>query len=154
MAAHKSSEKRQELLRIISSNLYALRMKKFPGRGGQKKCADLLQMRQQQWAPWEKGQRMPNEESLERIAEMFEVSVEYLKTDHSSPSKAEPLASALRNTSGDGGKPDSLIDTLAENMAQSVAEATKRKLVSAIGTDKIKAVFKLELSLVDLEFGS
>ncbi|MCD7907253.1 MAG: helix-turn-helix domain-containing protein [Clostridium sp.] len=62
----------------IGKNIRACREMKFPGRGGQKQCAEAFGVTQQQWSPWESGARTPNSRRLRDIAAFFGVSVEFL----------------------------------------------------------------------------
>lgn len=64
-------------------------MKKFPGRGGGKKCAESFGVSPQQWSPWERGMRTPDELRLSQIADFFGVTVEFLRRDNSTR-KPEP----------------------------------------------------------------
>lgn len=72
-----------ELKATIAKNIKACRVNKFPGRGGGKKCAESFGVSPQQWSPWERGMRTPDELRLQQIADFFEVTVEYLRRDHS-----------------------------------------------------------------------
>ncbi len=63
---------------IIAGNIQRLKEKKFPGRGGSKKCADALGVTPQQWSPWEIGTRGPDEATLRAIAKLFGVTVDEL----------------------------------------------------------------------------
>ncbi len=72
-----------ELREIIAHNIRDCRLKKFPGRGGGKKCAETFGVSPQQWSPWERGMRTPDELRLSQIAEFFDVSVEFLRRDNS-----------------------------------------------------------------------
>ncbi len=92
-----------ELRRVIAENIRAARMKKFPGRGGGKKCAEAFGVSPQQWSPWERGMRTPDEFRLRQLAEFFEVSVEYLRQDHSPP---ESRLDALSSSSDDSLLPE------------------------------------------------
>ncbi len=74
-----------ELRKIIAANIRAERMKKFPGRGGGKRCAEAFGVSPQQWSPWERGMRTPDEYRLRKLADFFGVTVEHLRRDHSSP---------------------------------------------------------------------
>lgn len=80
-----------ELRQAIATNIRAERMKKFPGRGGSKKCAAAFSefigknVSPQQWSPWEKGKRTPDESRLKQIAGFFGVTVEDLRRDKSQP---------------------------------------------------------------------
>lgn len=71
-----------ELREAIARNIRECRIKKFPGRGGGKKCAESFGVSPQQWSPWERGMRTPDELRLSQIAEFFSVSVEYLRRDN------------------------------------------------------------------------
>ena len=70
---------------IIASNIRECRLKKFPGRGGGKQCAEAFGVSPQQWSPWERGMRTPDEARMQQMADFFGVSVEYLRADHSPP---------------------------------------------------------------------
>ncbi len=72
-----------ELREIIAHNIRDCRLKKFPGRGGGKKCAETFGVSPQQWSPWERGMRTPDELRLSQIAEFFGVTVEFLRRDNS-----------------------------------------------------------------------
>ena len=71
------------LRETIATNIRDCRLKKFPGRGGGKKCAESFGVSPQQWSPWERGMRTPDELRLSQIAEFFGVTVEYLRRDNS-----------------------------------------------------------------------
>ncbi len=79
-----------ELRQIIAANIRAERMKKYPGRGGGKKCAEAFGVSPQQWSPWERGMRTPDELRLSQIAEFFGVTVDYMRHDHSVPPNVTP----------------------------------------------------------------
>lgn len=70
------------LRRTIARNIRECRMRKFPGRGGGKKCAAAFGVSPQQWSPWERGARTPDESRLGQMAEFFGVTVEWLRKDH------------------------------------------------------------------------
>ena len=74
-----------ELRNTIAHNIRECRKKKFPGRGGSKKCAEAFGVSPQQWSPWECGKRTPDEDRLVKIAKFFDVDVEYLRRDNSRP---------------------------------------------------------------------
>ena len=75
---------------IIARNIRELKERKFPGRGGSKKCADALGVTPQQWSPWEIGARGPDEKTLKAIAKLFGVTVDDLLRE----SEPEPQAVA------------------------------------------------------------
>ena len=80
-----------ELRETIARNIRECRLKKFPGRGGGKKCAESFGVSPQQWSPWERGMRTPDEYRLSQIADFFGVTVEYLRRDNS----VKPLDSGI-----------------------------------------------------------
>ena len=71
-----------ELRENIARNIRECRSRAFPGRGGGKRCAEAFGVTPQQWSPWERGLRTPDEVRLARIAELFGVTVEYLRRDN------------------------------------------------------------------------
>ncbi len=71
------------LRETIAKNIRECRVKKFPGRGGGKKCAESFGVSPQQWSPWESGKRTPDELRLEQIASFFSTTVEWFRRDHS-----------------------------------------------------------------------
>ena len=71
-----------DLREIIADNIRKCRKKKFPGRGGSKKCAEAFKVSPQQWSPWECGKRTPDEGRMKEIAKFFGVTVAYLREDH------------------------------------------------------------------------
>lgn len=88
-----------ELRENIARNIKAERIKKFPGKGGGKLCAETFGVTPQQWSPWERGMRTPDEYRLLQIAEFFGCSVEHLRRGSDAtevrrvaPPMPEPLA--------------------------------------------------------------
>lgn len=79
------------LKEVIARNIRSCRMRKFPGRGGGKKCAEAFGVSPQQWSPWETGKRTPDELRLGQIAEFFGVSVEYLRCDYDGESRTSKV---------------------------------------------------------------
>lgn len=81
----------KELRDTIARNIRDCREKLYPGRGGQKKCAEAFTLHvgrnvsPQQWSPWERGMRTPDEVRLDQLAKFFHVTVEYLRKDHRPP---------------------------------------------------------------------
>ena len=71
-----------ELRETIGRNIRECRMRKYPGRGGGKKCADSFGVSPQQWSPWERAVRTPDELRLSQIAEFFGVTVEFMRRDN------------------------------------------------------------------------
>ncbi len=86
----------EELRQTIAQNIRNCRMNKFPGRGGAKLCATAFGVSPQQWSPWERGLRIPDETRLRKIAEFFGVDVDYLRKNHGNaqPTPPPPPASA------------------------------------------------------------
>ena len=70
---------------IIARNIKNCRMRKYPGWGGGKRCAEAMGVSPQQWSPWECGKRTPDEVRLAAIAEHFGVTSEFLRRDHDVP---------------------------------------------------------------------
>lgn len=85
-----------ELKERIARNIKECRLKKFPGRGGAKKCAEAFGVSPQQWSPWEKGYRTPDETRMSQLAMFFGVTVECLRRDNSPPVHPEPGISVSR----------------------------------------------------------
>lgn len=85
-----------KLRETIARNIRECRQKKYPGRGGAKKCAEAFSthigqnISPQQWSPWECGMRTPEELRLEQMAKFFDVTVEYLRKDHRQPIPGAP----------------------------------------------------------------
>jgi len=96
----------KKLRDTIARNIREWRDKKFPGRGGGKKCAEAFSVHcgsnvsPQQWSPWERGMRTPDETRLEQLAKFFEVTVEYLRADHRKPPGAPPEPPKAREAAG------------------------------------------------------
>lgn len=70
------------LRETIARNIRECRLRKYPGRGGGKRCAESFGVSPQQWSPWESGKRTPDELRLEQIAAFFETTVEWFRRDH------------------------------------------------------------------------
>ena len=82
-----------ELREIIARNIRNCRLKKFPGRGGGRKCAEAFGVSPQQWSPWERGMRTPDEVRLSQLAEFFGVTVEWMRRDNRPPPSGKPQES-------------------------------------------------------------
>ncbi len=72
----------EALKKTVGANIAFLRKKKFPGFGGAQICAAEFGVSPQQWSPWERGSRMPNEDRMQSIAEFFGVTVAWIREDH------------------------------------------------------------------------
>ncbi len=79
-----------ELREIIARNIRECRLKKFPGRGGGKRCAEAFGVSPQQWSPWERGMRTPDEMRLSQLADFFGVTVEWMRRDNRPPPAGKP----------------------------------------------------------------
>ena len=79
-----------ELREVIARNIRVCRLQKFPDRGGGKKCAETFGVSPQQWSPWERGTRTPDEVRLSQIAEFFGVTVEWMRRDNRPPPAEKP----------------------------------------------------------------
>lgn len=94
------------LRETIAKNIRSCRVKRFPGRGGSKKCAEALGVSPQQWSPWERGMRTPDEGRMIAIAKFFGVTVEWLRTDHSMPPGQEQSQEQPGEPPGEQSNPD------------------------------------------------
>lgn len=92
----------------------------------QKKIADFFNTSPQSYAQWEKGLRKPTQESLEKLANYFNVSTDYLlgNTNIKNPETLdidkEDLKKSLQKSVGFNGKPPT--DEEVENMANAFLE--------------------------------
>ncbi len=86
------------LRETIARNIRAYRVQKYPGRGGAKQCAEIFGVSPQQWSPWERGLRTPDESRLLQIAKFFNVTVEDLRRDTSDSSTPPTPPPAIQDT--------------------------------------------------------
>lgn len=63
------------LAKTMGSIIRALRLKKYPGHGGQIKCAADFGVSQSEWSHWERGTKTPSAINQKRIADHFAVNV-------------------------------------------------------------------------------
>lgn len=131
----------QPLREIIGRNIRDCRKKKFPGRGGAKQCALAFGVSPQQWSPWERGGRTPDESRLEQIAGFFGVTVEFLRRDNrtapGAPSTPPPPANNTPTHSMQEIIPSSL----------SVPEA-----IMTLHSKRLKAVYEVEVSIKSVKY--
>lgn len=80
----------EELRLTIARNIKQCRLATFPGWGGGKRCAETFGVKPQQWSPWERGVRTPDEQHMQKLAAFFNVSVEYLRTHQGDYQPPEP----------------------------------------------------------------
>ncbi len=83
----------EDLRATIAHNIRTCRCLYYPGRGGAKSCAEEFGVSPQQWSPWENGRRTPDEIRLQQLAAFFNVTVEFLRTDHEAKSVTSPAES-------------------------------------------------------------
>lgn len=114
------------LRETIARNIRDCRLRKYPGRGGGKRCAESFGVSPQQWSPWESGKRTPDELRLEQIASFFGTTVEWFRRDHrndypaaitglaSSPEKREIIHTQILGADVTRARPVSLPDTTDE----------------------------------------
>lgn len=91
----------------------------------QKDIADYFGTTPQSYAQWEKGLRKPSQDSLEKLANFFNVSTDYLlgNTDIKNPNELdiEKVKTSLRKSLGFNGKTEIPEEEL-ESMAQAFIE--------------------------------
>ncbi len=73
-----------ELRTTIARNITKLRMLKYPGRGGAKRCALDFGALPQQWSRWERGHTTPSESRMVEIATFFGTDVASLRQNRRS----------------------------------------------------------------------
>lgn len=93
----------------------------------QKQIAEALNIKQPTYAQWENGRTKPKGETLEKFADFFNVSTDYLlgKTDikNSSDIDEDALEQSLRKSVGFNGKPAT--DEEIENMKNALIDYLK-----------------------------
>ncbi|HFV2627353.1 TPA: helix-turn-helix domain-containing protein [Streptococcus agalactiae] len=96
----------------------------------QKELAKIIQTSQQNIAYWEKGSRNPKHKSIEKLANVFNVSTDYLlgNTDLKNPNDLdiEKVKQNLKKSLGYNGTSDIPEDEL-ESMAQAFIEHFKNQ---------------------------
>lgn len=90
----------KELRETIARNIRECRMKAYPGRGGAKQCAEDFGVSPQQWSPWERAMRTPDELRLSQIAEFFGVSVAFLRGDGSGTQNRQKPEPGVNDSGG------------------------------------------------------
>ncbi|MGT2714742.1 helix-turn-helix domain-containing protein [Streptococcus pluranimalium] len=95
----------------------------------QKDIAEYFGTSPQSYAQWEKGLRKPSQDSLEKLAKFFDVSIDYLLgyTDkkNSTDIDEEALEASLRKSIGFNGKPPT--DQEVENMKNALIDYLKNR---------------------------
>lgn len=71
-----------ELRAAIAQNIRTCNAALYPGRGGRQKAAEDFGVSPQQWSPWCRGLRTPDELRLQQIGDFFAVTVEWLRRDN------------------------------------------------------------------------
>ena len=109
---------------MFPERLKALRKK---AKLTQKQIAEALNIKQPTYAQWENGRTKPKGETLEKFADFFNVSTDYLlgKTDikNSSDIDEDALEQSLRKSIGFNGKPAT--DKEIENMKNALIDYLK-----------------------------
>lgn len=109
---------------MFPERLKALRKK---AKLTQKQIAEALNIKQPTYAQWENGRTKPKGETLEKFADFFNVSTDYLlgKTDikNSSDIDEDALEQSLRKSIGFNGKPAT--DEEIENMKNALIDYLK-----------------------------
>ena len=67
-------KKDPDLASAIGSTLKTLREQRFPGHGGQLRCAKEFGVYPQVWASWEAGQKVPIDSSRVKLMEFFGIT--------------------------------------------------------------------------------
>lgn len=67
------------LASAIRSAIKKNRQKKFPGYGGQKKCAENFGADRAKWSKWENGLSVPSDTEQRRLAAFFGISMAELR---------------------------------------------------------------------------
>lgn len=144
------------LRRIIGDNIHACRVEKHPERGGAKKCAEALGVSPQQWSPWERGFRTPDELHLERIAAYFGKTVEYMRRDNRQPepdARSGGAASRFARVSGESNPRRDDAGEAASAEAPDVPSyicMSTPELLAAMHRDKIKLVYQVEVTVTSV----
>lgn len=150
-----------DLRKIIGDNIRACRQKAFPGRGGGKSCAEALGVSPQQWSPWEKGTRTPDETSLRSIAKLFGVDVEYMRRDNTAAAEnsAAPAPTVSRSEKEDQPKQSDKAKPIpASPMTKDspISDFTGPEFYSYLYRNKVKVKFYVTVTyeVTDIEFGA
>lgn len=135
----------ENLRQIIASNIRTCRKEKFPGPGGAKKCAKAFGVMPQQWCPWERGKRTPDESRLAQIAAFFGKSVEYMRHDN------QPSPPGWENAPDESrGLRQNLNDSPTERPPYTLLSVPE--LLIAMQRDNVKAVYQVEVSVTSVRF--
>ena len=132
----------QALRETIARNIRNCRLTKYPGRGGGKQCAEAFSryigknISPQQWSPWERGMRTPDETRLEQIAAFFGKTVEYMRRDTRPPVSGAPSGFPSEHARADDAP------QREPYTAMSIPE-----LLMAMGRDRVTAVYQIEISV-------
>lgn len=132
----------QSLRESIGRNIRECRIKKYPGRGGAKQCAEDFGVSPQQWSPWERGGRTPDETHLEQIADFFGVTVEFLRRDRR-------LAPGAPSTQPPPASNEMPLPPPQERIPEflSVPEA-----IMTLHSQRLKAVYEVEISVKSVKY--
>lgn len=134
------------LRETIARNIRNCRLRKFPGRGGAKKCAEEFGVSPQQWSPWERGGRTPDEDRLEAIAMFFGVTVEFLRRDRSiAGTPATPPPAAKPDAPGNNCPPQQHSNPIPHSL--SVPE-----MIMSLHSMRLKAVYEVEICIKNVRY--
>ncbi len=124
----------------IARNIRKCRLEKFPEYGGSGKCAAKFfeytgkKFSHSQWSSWETGGRTPNEESLQKIAEFFKTTIDYMLTDHRLSASTTPTVPPY------------------EPADSSYVSMPVPRLIVAMENTRPKSVYEVEISIEPLKF--
>jgi Predicted transcriptional regulators len=142
----------QSLRETIARNIRECRMKKYPNRGGSKQCAEAIGVSPQQWSPWERGQRTPDEARLESIAKFFDVSVEFLRRDNrpvpGTPSGSPPASitdPSISNPSPSG-------TTSQSQTPPVIPPLSVPETIMMLHSMNLKAVYEVEIHIKNVKY--
>lgn len=131
-----SPQKDETLCRIISKNIRELRLKKFPGHGGQTKCATKFDVNVRTWNGWEAGRNIPSEEYQRKLAVFFSISVAQLRGDLPLKTEKSPVIVAGDNE-------------IVRRLFSILAEA--HKTLAALAEDVVLGKVDPEIALPEVE---
>ncbi len=88
------------LAKIMGAIIKQQRQKKYPGHGGQMKCAADFGVSQPEWSRWENGQKTPSAANQRKIADFFGIYIGELWGEEkpTTTTKHEPNVKADRET--------------------------------------------------------
>lgn len=88
-----SPKKDAILCRAISKKISELRAFRYPGHGGQSKCAKAFGIGVTTWNGWEAGRNIPSDAYQRQLAEFFGISIAELRGEQAGASSNENASS-------------------------------------------------------------